>query len=127
MENLLIIGGIFKIYGFLRNKVLEITFIIKNNGKNKKNKSIITCIENIVFNPLIFFSLYYISKIVTIFIGNQIILSFIHMISLFIKELSKYLIFFLLSLILYSLEKFVFENEREDAKATEEIVKINQV
>ena len=49
------------------------------------------------------------------------------MISLFIKELSKYLIFFLLSLILYSLEKFVFENEREDAKATEEIVKINQV
>ena len=129
IENLLIIGGIFKIYGLLRNKVMEIILIITNNRKDIKNKFIISLIENIIINPLILFSLYYITKIVTIFIGNQIVLSFMNIISIYVKELSKYLVFVLLIIILYSLDKYVFNNKKEDKETSEKTVKIkiNQV
>jgi hypothetical protein len=127
IENLLIIGSIFKIYGLLRNKVMEIILIIRNNGNDIKNKFIIGLIENIIINPLILFSLYYITKIVTIFIGNQIALTFINIISIYVKELSKYLVFVSLIIILYSLDKYVFDNKKKNKEYSEEIVKINQV
>jgi hypothetical protein len=129
IENLLIIGSIFKIYGLLRNKVMEIILIIRNNGNDIKNKFIIGLIENIIINPLILFSLYYITKIVTIFIGNQIALTFINIISIYVKELSKYLVFVSLIIILYSLDKYVFYNKKEDKVTSEKTVKIkiNQV
>jgi hypothetical protein len=129
IENLLIIGSIFKIYGLLRNKVMEIILIIRNNGKDIKNKFIIGLIENIIINPLILFSLYYITKIVTIFIGNQIALTFINIISIYVKELSKYLVFVSLIIMLYSLDKYVFYNKKEDKETSDKTVriKINQV
>jgi hypothetical protein len=127
IENLLIIGGMFKIYGFLRNKVMEIIFIIRNINNRIKNKSILIVMEYIIINPLILFSFYYIMKILTIFIENQNALIFINLLSTFIKELSKYLIFVLLIIILYSLDKYVFDNKKKNKEYSEEIVKINQV
>ena len=108
---------------------MEIILIITNNRKDIKNKFIISLIENIIINPLILFSLYYITKIVTIFIGNQIVLSFMNIISIYVKELSKYLVFVLLIIILYSLDKYVFNNKKEDKETSEKTVKIkiNQI
>ena len=113
IENLLIIGGMFKIYGLLRNKVLEIFVIIRYINNRIKNKAIIIVMEYIIINTLIFFSLYYISKILTIFIENQNALIFINLLSTFIKELSKNLIFVSLIIILYSLDKYVFDNKKK--------------
>lgn len=127
IENLAIIGGVFKLYGHLRNKVLEIILIIKTKINNDNKKTINNIIESILINPLIFFSLYYIMKIVTIFIENEVILVYINIVSLFFKELSKYLIFVLLTAIVYSLETYVFNKGKKIIKSFEEDVTIDQV
>ena len=126
-ENLIVLGCIFKIYGYIRNKVFEIVLILRS--KNNKNECIFNYIEYFTINSLIFFSIYYILKIATIFIDNPIILIYSNIIIILIKETGKYLTFILLGLILYSMEKYVFENNisKLDIKSPEQITKINQV
>jgi len=127
IENIALIGGVFKLYGHLRNNVLEIILIIKNKINNNNEKAINNIIETILINPLIFFTLYYIMKIVTIFIENEVILVYINIVSLFFKELSKYLIFVLLTSIVYSLEKYVLNKGKKIIKSFEEDGSIDQV
>ena len=111
-ENLVILGGLFKIYGYLRNKVYEITLVLRNI--KQKNEFIFTLLEYKTVNPLIFFSFYYVMNIVSIFVENPINCIYLNILLIIVKELGKYLIFVLLGLIIYSLEKYLFNYEKSN-------------
>ena len=121
LERLIIIGCLFKIYGYLRNKVYEISFILKYKNPNKE--STFYLMEFIVIQPLIIFTFYYILSIGTLFIISPIKKNYINIILIIIKEVGKYLVFLELSIILYSLRKYSFENSKSNF--SHEIVKIN--
>lgn len=111
IENLVILGGLFKIYGLLRNKVYEITLVLANI---KQKNEFIFLIKFQTINPFIFLSFCYILNIIGIFIDNPINLFYLNIIMIIIKEVGKYFIFILFGFIIYSLKKYLFNEEKSN-------------
>ena len=109
IENLVILGGLFKIYGYLRNKVYEITFVLRNI--KQKNECFFLLIEYQTVNPFIYLSFCYILNIIGIFIERPLYLYYLNTLMIIIKEIGKYLIFPLFGLIVYTLKKYLFNEE----------------
>ena len=109
---MVILGGLFKIYGYLRNKVYEITLVLRKI--QQKNEFIFTLLEYKTVNPFILCSLYYVMNIVSIFVENPINCIYLNILLVIVKEIGKYLNFVLLEFIIYSLEKYLFNNEKSN-------------
>ena len=110
IENLVILGGFFKIYGYFRNKVYEIIIILRKI--EQKNEFIFILVEYQTVNPFIFFTFCCILNIISLFIDNPIILIYSKILMIIIKEIGKYLIFVLLGSIIYCLKKYLFKEEK---------------
>jgi hypothetical protein len=121
IEYLAILGGIFKLYPYLRTQILEIKFILSK--KNPKNVYCYNFIQNNQFLCFNIITLNYILKIAILFFDNTIIFIYSNIILVTVNGLYKYILFSLLGVILYSLNKIDFENKIP----SEDIVKVNEI
>lgn len=121
LENLFILGCFFKLYGYLRNKVIEISLILQN--KNKINEGAYLILEVLPFIELISLSTYFILKITALLVENSDFLFYINIFSIIFKDLSKYIIIYLAGFILYLIDRNEFRNKNSSFK---KIIKVNQ-
>ena len=121
IEYLIILGGIFKLYPYLRTQILEIKFLLSK--KNPKNVYCYNYIQNNQFFCFSIISLNYILKIAILFSDGTIFFDYSNIILVTVNGLYKYILFSLLGVILYSLNKIYLENEIP----SEDIVKMNEI
>ena len=121
IEYLLILGGIFKLYPYLRTQILEIKFLLSKKYPN--NQYSYNFIQNNQFLCFNIISLNYIVKISTIFSDNTNFLNYSNIILFTIKGIYKNILLSLLGILLYSLNKIDFENKT----SSEDIIKENEV
>ena len=121
IEYLLILGGIFKLYPYLRTQILEIKFLLSQ--KNPNNVYCYNYIQNNQFFCFSIIALNYILKIAKLFSDGTVFFDYSDIILVTVNGLYKYILFSLLGVILYSLNKIDFENEIP----SEETVKMNEI
>lgn len=108
-------------YPYLRTQILEIKFILSK--KNPKNVYCYNFIQNNQFLCFNIITLNYILKIAILFFDNTNFFIYSNIILVTVNGLYKYILFSLLGVILYSLNKIDFENKIP----SEDIVKVNEI
>ena len=96
-------------FGYMINKKTNI-FLESVAQKNKNTKTRFFIINLLLFTGFYFF-IYYVVKILSLFIDNPLYCSYIQMLYDVFKEIGKYLAFIFVSVILYLYNKYIYTED----------------
>ena len=112
IKSICIIICLFKLYKFLKKKVIHIgNYLIKVT--NKKTKSILFIMGSPI-SCLFLFTSFYFSNIIFTFIKSPLIYIYGNIVLNIIKDSSKFFIFILCEIIIYNLNKIKMKKELEN-------------